>query len=67
LAIFSGANRETQPEFPESAFIGLVQQPGWLSHKSHKFRGFGVFFAKIRQIRPFFSGNCSITSVVEQL
>jgi hypothetical protein len=29
---------------------GLVQQPGWLFHKS---RRFGVFFAKIHQIYPF--------------
>jgi hypothetical protein len=43
---------------------GLVQQPGWLSHKS---RGSGVFFTKIRRIRPFFSGSCSITEVIEQL
>ncbi|MDR0557847.1 MAG: helix-turn-helix domain-containing protein [Treponema sp.] len=44
--------------------IGLVQQPGWLSHKS---RGFGVFFEKIRQIRQFFIGSCSIIEVIEQL
>jgi hypothetical protein len=30
--------------------IGLVQQPGWLSHKS---RRFGVFLAEIRQICCF--------------
>jgi hypothetical protein len=47
-----------------SSDIGLVQQPGWLSHKS---RGFGVFFEKIRQIRQFFSGSCSIIEVIEQL
>jgi hypothetical protein len=44
--------------------IGLVQQPGWLLNKS---RRFGGFFSKIRQIYPFFSGNCSITEVIEQL
>jgi hypothetical protein len=30
--------------------IGLVQEPGWFFHKPHRF---GVFFAKIRQIRHF--------------
>ncbi|MDR0558503.1 MAG: hypothetical protein LBG43_11700 [Treponema sp.] len=54
----------TDPPTIAQKNIGLVQQPGWLSHKS---RGFGVFFAKVRQIRPFFSGSCSITEVIEQL
>jgi hypothetical protein len=31
-------------------YIGLVQQPGWLSHKP---RRFAEFFAKIRQICCF--------------
>jgi hypothetical protein len=44
--------------------IGLVQQPGWLFHKSHRF---GEFLAEIRQICCFFSGSCSITEVIEQL
>jgi hypothetical protein len=45
-------------------FIGLVQQPGWLLHKS---RRCGGFLAEIRRICCFFSGSCSITEVIEQL
>ena len=38
------------------SIIGLVQEPGWFFAKlrlAYKSRGFGVFFAKIRQIYRF--------------
>jgi hypothetical protein len=44
--------------------IGLVQQPGWLSHKSCRFGG---FLTEIRQTCRFFNGGCSRTEVIEQL
>jgi hypothetical protein len=48
LLFYSHFPQPVERRFPQ--YIGLVQQPGWLFHKS---RRFGGFLAEIRQICRF--------------